>query len=243
MVTGSTPAIPPTPSGFSTCSRRRGKARWSTKPRSFTKFRASSTWLPRSTAWSRNGRWCCWQRWFTAAMSSSLSPARSSMPRIWRCWSRPRWSNWSSSSTSSKPKTWNLPALKAVFELLRLPPGMARLVTEGKDEPVQQLQSAVGQTVEKLVLAQQHLQGGFPFCGKSLLSETERGDYRQRLEGAKTFLESLQPYTTPGKLKSFRYDAPGGEGTEGGAGHAARGAVTARTGDGPGTARRLPLAG
>jgi hypothetical protein len=107
-----------------------------------------------------------------------------------------------------QPKTWNLPALKAVFELLTLPPGMARLVTEGKDEPVQQLQSAVGQTVEKLVLAQQHLQGGFPFCGKSLLSETERGEYRQRLEGTKTFLESLQTYTTPGKLKNFRYDAP-----------------------------------
>ena len=42
-----------------------------------------------------------------------------------------------------RPKDWNLPALKALFELLGLTPGMAQLVTQGKDEPVQQLQKAV----------------------------------------------------------------------------------------------------
>lgn len=34
-----------------------------------------------------------------------------------------------------QPKNWNLPALKALFELLGLTPGMAQLVTQGKDEP------------------------------------------------------------------------------------------------------------
>ena len=42
-----------------------------------------------------------------------------------------------------RPKDWNLPALKALFELLGLTPGMAQLVTQGKDEPVQELQKAV----------------------------------------------------------------------------------------------------
>jgi hypothetical protein len=106
-----------------------------------------------------------------------------------------------------QPKSWNLPALKAVFELLGLAPGMAQLVTEGKDEPVQALQSVVTQTVQKLVVAQQHLENGFPFCGKSLLTEQEQTEYRTRLDNAKAFLESLQGYTTTGKLKNFRQDA------------------------------------
>ena len=41
-----------------------------------------------------------------------------------------------------QPKDWNLPALKALFELLGLTPGLAQLVTQGKEEPVQELQKA-----------------------------------------------------------------------------------------------------
>lgn len=104
-----------------------------------------------------------------------------------------------------RPKEWNLPALKATFELLGLTPGMAQLVTQGKDEPVQELQKAVTQRVEKLVLAQQALQAGFHFWGRSLLDEGATRDLRQKLDGAKTFLEALQPYTSPGKLKNFRF--------------------------------------
>ena len=33
-----------------------------------------------------------------------------------------------------RPKDWNLPALKALFELVGLTPGMGQLVTQGKDE-------------------------------------------------------------------------------------------------------------
>jgi hypothetical protein len=105
-----------------------------------------------------------------------------------------------------QPKAWNLPALKAVFELLALPTGMAQLVTEGKNEPLQAFQAAVDQTVRKLVLTQQHLHNGLPFCGKSLLTEQELEGYRARLDAAKGFLESLQAYSTTGKLKNFRYD-------------------------------------
>ena len=107
-----------------------------------------------------------------------------------------------------RPKDWNLPALKALFELLGLTPGMAQLVTQGKDEPVQQLQKAVTDAVERLVLAQQSLQTGLFFWGRSLLAEDEVQKLRAKLDETKTFLESLQAYTSPGKLKNFRYDAP-----------------------------------
>jgi hypothetical protein len=106
-----------------------------------------------------------------------------------------------------RPKDWNLPALKALFELLGLTPGMAQLVTQGKEEPVQQLQKAISQVVEKLVLVQQSLQSGLPFWGRNLLAEEEAAQLRDRLDQTKTFLESLQAYSSPGKLKNFRYDA------------------------------------
>ena len=104
------------------------------------------------------------------------------------------------------PKDWNLPAIKAMFELLGLTPGMAQLVTQGKNEPVQQLQTVVAQTVKRLVLAQQSLQTGLTFWGQCLLGEEELTGLRERLAGTKIFLESLQAYNTPGKLKNFRQE-------------------------------------
>ena len=106
-----------------------------------------------------------------------------------------------------RPKDWNLPALKALFELLDLTPGMAQLVTQGRDEPVQGIQQAVVGTVERLVMAQQSLQSGLPFWGRNMLAEAEAQELRIRLDETKTFLESLQAYTSPGKLKNFRHDA------------------------------------
>ncbi|MDM8522957.1 DUF6079 family protein [Desulfococcaceae bacterium HSG8] len=106
-----------------------------------------------------------------------------------------------------QPKDWNLPALKALFELMGLTPGMAQLVTQGKEEPVQQLQKAITQTVKNLVLIRQSLQSGMPFWGRSLLAEEEAQKLRTRLDDTKTFLESMQAYSSPGKLKNFRYDA------------------------------------
>ncbi|MBN1461881.1 MAG: ATP-binding protein [Armatimonadetes bacterium] len=106
-----------------------------------------------------------------------------------------------------RPKDWNLPALNALFELLRLTPGMVQLVTQSKDEPVQELQKAISESVEKLVLLQQSLQMGLVFWGRNLLAEEEAQRLRAQLGETKTFLESLQAYSSPGKLKNFRYDA------------------------------------
>ena len=105
-----------------------------------------------------------------------------------------------------RPKDWNLPALTALFELLGLTPGMVQLITQGNEQPVQQLQKVIAETVETLVLQQQELQDGLFFWGRHLLTKEEEQNHRDRLDQTKTFLESLQVYTSPGKLKNFHHD-------------------------------------
>ncbi len=104
-----------------------------------------------------------------------------------------------------QPKDWNIPGLTAMFELLGIAPGMAQLVTQGKDEPIQALQQALEKLVKRLVIARQTLREGLSFWGKDILSGTELTNQASGLETAKAFLESLQAYTSPGKLKNFRY--------------------------------------
>lgn len=106
-----------------------------------------------------------------------------------------------------RPKEWNLPALKALFELLDLTPGLAQLVTQGKDEPVQNLQQAVIKLVKRIVMAQQVLREGLSFWGRDLFAGTELASQANGLDEAKSFFDSLQAYSTPGKLKNFRYSA------------------------------------
>lgn len=107
-----------------------------------------------------------------------------------------------------QPKEWNLPALKSLFELLGMPPGNAQLVTQGSDEPVQQLQQNVGKIVKRIVLTQQTLREGLSFWGLDLLAGTDLASQASGLDEAKGFFESLQAYSSPGKLKNFRYSAP-----------------------------------
>jgi hypothetical protein len=108
-----------------------------------------------------------------------------------------------------QPKEWNLPALKTLFELLGMPPGNAQLVTQGSDEPVQQLQQAVGEIVDRIVRFQQKiLPKGLSFWGLDLLTGTDLASQASGLDEAKGFFESLQAYSSPGKLKNFRYSAP-----------------------------------
>ena len=105
-----------------------------------------------------------------------------------------------------QPKDWNIPALKALFELLALTPGMAQLVKQGKEEPVQELQKAITQSVDDLVQMQHSLQNGVSFWGLNLLSEEETQKLAAQLDKTKIFLEAQQAYTSPGRLKNFRCD-------------------------------------
>ena len=105
-----------------------------------------------------------------------------------------------------RPKEWNIPALTAVFELLDLTPGMAQLVTQGKEEPVQELQKAVASFVSRVVTTQQAIREGSHFWGRNLLDAQAKPNLQANLDAAKGFLESLQAYSSPGRLKNFRYD-------------------------------------
>jgi len=105
------------------------------------------------------------------------------------------------------PKEWNLPALKTLFELLGMAPGMAQLVTQGEVEPVQNLQQAVNNIVKRIVTTQQNLNGGLFFWGQDLLVGTDLACQTSELNKAKDFFESIQVYTSPGKLKNFQYSS------------------------------------
>ena len=61
--------------------------------------------------------------------------------------------------------------------------------------------------MSKLVTAQQAIREGLYFWGRNLLDEQAGlGDLHTNLDAVKAFLESLQAYSSPGRLKNFRYD-------------------------------------
>lgn len=104
-----------------------------------------------------------------------------------------------------QPKEWNLPALKALFGIFGLPEGMAILITQGKDEPVQHLQQEVEKIVNQIVIGQENLRQGLSLWGQNLLSNPDMVDQMKKVDAAKVFFEFLRVYSTPGKLKNFRY--------------------------------------
>ena len=102
------------------------------------------------------------------------------------------------------PKEINVSVLRALFEALDLPTGLAQMATQGKEEPVKELQKAVSEQVFRLLTAGTDLQSRLSFWGQPLLRDDELTDWHQRFAALKTFLESLTPYNTVGKLKNLR---------------------------------------
>ncbi len=56
---------------------------------------------------------------------------------------------------------------------------------------------------EKVVTVAQHVQTGLPCWGSELIPAEDREQQRQKLEDLKGFLEGLQAFNTPGKLRNF----------------------------------------
>jgi hypothetical protein len=106
-----------------------------------------------------------------------------------------------------QPKGWNVPGLKAVFELLGLPTGKAQLVTQGNDQPITEMLTKCAELIGRLVMAQQAIQAGLTFGGRDLWTEDVLDQVRGSLASAKGFLEGLQNYSTPGKIKNLRNTA------------------------------------
>ncbi|MBL1294161.1 MAG: hypothetical protein COB61_009840 [Thiotrichales bacterium] len=106
-----------------------------------------------------------------------------------------------------QPKDWNMPGLQALYELLGLAPGLAVEISQNKDGSIASLQDRIAGRVKKLVTTTHSLREQLPFWSGHVLTEAEAGQYKQQLAETKNFLESLQAYNSPGKLKNFRYSA------------------------------------
>ena len=106
-----------------------------------------------------------------------------------------------------RPRDWSLPAVRALFSLLGLSPGLANLAAEGKDEPVRELQKSVSGFVDRLAVAHRALGEGVLFWGRNPVGEDAAATLHRDIERTKRFLESLQAYTSPGRLRNFGADA------------------------------------
>ncbi len=104
-----------------------------------------------------------------------------------------------------RPKDLPLGSLQELCDLLGVPKGLI-VNPATRDEAVAQIQQRVGELLGKVVTAQARVVE-LVFWGKPVLSEQEQTEWRTRLGGLKTFLESLQPFNTAGKLKNFPHDA------------------------------------
>lgn len=103
------------------------------------------------------------------------------------------------------PREINLAVLRALFELLGLPSGLAQKASQGDTEPVVALQEKISALVPRVLKAGSDLQQGkLGFWGQGLLREEEAKDWYVRLDALKKFTEALSPYNTVGKLKNLR---------------------------------------
>lgn len=104
-----------------------------------------------------------------------------------------------------QPKEWNLPALAALFDLLDLPPGLVQLVTQGQDDPVRQMQTAVSRMADRMATALNTLIKGCAFWGINLIETSGIASQKEAWQRTKSFLDAISAYTSPGKLKNFRF--------------------------------------
>ena len=95
-----------------------------------------------------------------------------------------------------------LAELVALFDFLGLAEGLIRNENT-HEEAVKQLRSKANELNERVVTVTQHVQNGLPCWGSELIPPEDREKQRQKLDDLKTFLEGLQAFNTPGKLKNF----------------------------------------
>ena len=101
-----------------------------------------------------------------------------------------------------KPKGLPLAELVALFEMFGLAEGLIRNENT-HEEAVKQLRSKANELTERVVTVAQHVQSGLPCWSSELIPAEERDNQRQKLDDLKSFLEGLQAFNTPGKLKNF----------------------------------------
>ncbi|MGI5818108.1 MAG: DUF6079 family protein [Armatimonadota bacterium] len=103
-----------------------------------------------------------------------------------------------------KPRGVPVPALCALMEFLGLQPGLMKN-PDTRDEAIKAMQPRVKEMVEDVVAAKQKLRTGYQWWGAPLVDEAEQEEYRKDLDALQEFLEKLQPFNTPGKLRNFPF--------------------------------------
>jgi hypothetical protein len=96
-----------------------------------------------------------------------------------------------------------LPALKALFELLNIAPGL--LQPNSLADGVIQMNRQTSVRLDDTIMMLQTIRSGIPCWDGVILSPAEQEDYRVKLEDLKAFLEGIQVYNSPAKLHNFRY--------------------------------------
>lgn len=104
-----------------------------------------------------------------------------------------------------RPRDLPLAPLQTLFELLGLPTGLI-VNPNTRDAAVTELQNQVAVRLDRAVTAASRLEKGFAIWGTSVFSDAERGQRQEALAQLKSFLESLQPFNSAGKLKNFPHD-------------------------------------
>lgn len=107
----------------------------------------------------------------------------------------------------SKPKDFSQETLAAVFELVGLEKSLVTKVLAGQKEPVLQLQSAAQEIVKSLAYLMPKISAPASFLGVDLLQLATGGvSPSKAFAEAKSYVEHLQAYDTPAKLKNLRDD-------------------------------------
>lgn len=102
-----------------------------------------------------------------------------------------------------RPTGLPLPELKALFELLSLPPSY--LQEHNLVMGVTQLNVRANQLLTDVVTILQTVKSGIPCWDGAVLSAAEQQQYSEALVGFKSFLEALLVFNAPAKLTNFRF--------------------------------------
>ncbi|TMP55065.1 DUF6079 family protein [Pseudoalteromonas sp. S1612] len=102
------------------------------------------------------------------------------------------------------PKDFNTSAIKALLELLDMNEGLAISIQQGDDGIVREMGDKIEQKVKSLVTDSQAVKERLLLWGQHVLEENEAELLTEKLTSAKTFLEEMQRFNTPGKLKNLK---------------------------------------
>jgi len=102
-----------------------------------------------------------------------------------------------------KPSDLPLPALRELFQLFDISQGL--LHQDALDQGIGMLNVKSSQALKDVATLTHEIKDGIPILDTALLSKAEVVEKRDQLNELKDFLQSIQIYNTPAKLKNFKY--------------------------------------